>query len=386
MRPLIPALPCSLIFVACAADPPDVSTTHASVGLLPRVLLANQDGFYEPPASCGAVSGQVASISGHWFLQQACNPDLTGDCDVGSPSWITFRDRTQAEVECNLSEFLAANAEEFEAQPRDGGVGCQAWWAPDLTRTIIIDIERPHPADLAELYTPAQRSRIVDAYKLRIAAARSVFPHAKLGLYGTLIPDARGRIPDPTCNGPNPPDTPACKYEARRLALRTAGNQGLYDQLDYLVPVLYPRFGCDQGIVPGVRCIPGDPDDPDEIELPPRPWCDAGYSDIAAYTQQGVDGSRSIDGARDMPLLPLLTVRVHNGNSCFGQEPDRMLLLDMIGDDRFDTSLGLQLRELRARGVTEAVLWMQDTDQEVFREPNTGGWTVTSYTDHLCAP
>ena len=57
-----------------------------------------------------------------------------------------------------------------------------------------MDIERPHPRDLHKHPVPMQ-VRLCDAFKARAKAARATFPSAKLGFYGTLIPDGRDARP-----------------------------------------------------------------------------------------------------------------------------------------------------------------------------------------------
>jgi len=137
---------------------------------------------------------------------------------------------------------------------------------PDTDAIIIMDIERPHLADL-HTYSANDRKAIVDAYRRRIAATKAVFPDAKLSLYGTLNPDGRGRSENPT-------------YVARLNALVEAGRDRLYDDLDYVVPVLYVRFGCD-----------------DEANGP----CDRHWDTLAEYTRLGVDGSLQQDVGRVEP-------------------------------------------------------------------------------------
>jgi hypothetical protein len=376
------ALAALLFGAACTSEfeRPDTAAVRL-VSARPNVLIANQNGFYDGPGRCSADEGEVASISGHWFLQQNCESET--ECAADQAAFQQFILRTQADVECRLSRLLKENKLEFGAETRKPGQGCrdasgtwgqncplekgvrECWWAPDLASTLIIDIEKPHPSNLSD-YPGA-----VDAYKTRIRAARAAFPRAKLGLYGTLVPDERGDANDP-------------RYAARRIALVKAGFNGLYDDLDYLVPVLYPRFGCDDPA--GAPC---DPDAP-----VPRPWCDRAFDKIEEYTELGVYGSRSL--TPNLPLLPLLTFRVHNGNSCFGKDAvpgsallvGHKLLLDMWLTDAFEATLGAQLDVLGSAEITEAVLWTGGDDQHVFSSPNDGpppdGWTVTDYTSRLC--
>jgi hypothetical protein len=262
------------------------------------------------------VRNDVISISGHWFLQEGTHG---GD-------FTDFLAKTRTDVEHRLDVFKAAHPEVD----------------PDTDATIVIDIESPHPKNLHTYEDERIRRAIVDAYRVRIAATRAAFPNAKLALYGTLNPDDRGRSDDPT-------------YQDRRDALIEAGREwGLFDDLDYLVPVLYVRFGCD-----------------DEANGP----CDRYWDTLDEYTQLGVDGStqlRRSDGS-SLPLLPLLGFRVNNRNSFFHRE----LLMNLRVADPLGATLRKQIDIIVGRGVEQFALWTgQDSNQ-------LGGPTDPTVTDYL---
>jgi hypothetical protein len=207
---------------------------------------------------------------------------------------------------------------------------------------VLIDIEKPHLRDLGAK-SARQREAIVAAYKVRIEAARAAFPNARLALYGTLNPDPRGRSGDRT-------------YLARLRALVEAGEDGLYDELAYLAPVLYVRFGCH------------------DARLGP---CDRYWDTLDAYTRLGIDGSARLsrsDGSRP-PLLPLLGFKVYNGKSRF----HRQLLLNLGVPDPVGTTLGTQVGILVRSGVRQFALWTGMDSNEL------GGPTDPTVTDHLRA-
>jgi hypothetical protein len=178
---------------------------------------------------------------------------------------------------------------------------------------------------------------------VRIAATKAAFPNAKLALYGTLNPDDRGRSDDPT-------------YQDRRDALSQAGREwGLLDNLDYLVPVLYVRFGCD-----------------DEANGP----CDRYWDALAGYTQLGIDCSsqlRRSDGS-SLPLLPLLGFKVYNRNSLFHRE----LLINLGVPDPLRATLRKQIDILADNGVNHFALWTGRDNNQL------GGATDPTVTDYLC--
>lgn len=95
---------------------------------------------------------------------------------------------------------------------------------------FVLDIEQPfHPSDL-HLETAGDQLLIIDAWKLRIERFKLKFPSATVGMYATLVPDNRGDDSDAT-------------YIAQKAALMDAATAGLYDDLDWMVPILFQRFG-----------------------------------------------------------------------------------------------------------------------------------------------
>ncbi len=212
------------------------------------------------------------------------------------------------------------------------------------TKTFTLDMEQPndgvdtfaHPADLHNADSTKQ-AEIVTAWKLRIAAARVVLPNAKLTMYGTLIPDEHGDATDTT-------------YVARKAALVAAGVSGLYDQLDYLSPILYIRFG------------PTD--------------AATHWTKLAAYTRLGIDGSRDLltsTGAQ-LPLLPYLYYRVSNGNSVHNDD----ILLDMGLQMGFHATILSQISVMQGRDVRDVAFWVgsNETNTGILPAPNDANWTL----------
>jgi hypothetical protein len=278
----------------------------------PRVIIAAQNTRYSQPLPCGAQTG-VISISGHWFLQVGApkTPDLAA-----------FIGTKPAAVEARLARYLDKHPEV----------------SAETTEVLMMDVEKPHPKDLHG-YAKAEQRDIVRAYKRRIAALRKTFPNARLCMYGTLNPDGRGRADNAT-------------YVARRDALKEAGKRGLYDRLQYLVPVLYPRFGPNDHV--------------------------GAWTSYRAYTELGIDGSRELikSDQRGLPLLPVTGFRVSNGNSAHNCE----LLLDLPVNDPLQPTLRTQLDVIAEKGVQDVVLWV-GMDADLIREPNPDNRTVT---DHVC--
>jgi hypothetical protein len=113
---------------------------------------------------------------------------------------------------------------------------------------------------------------LIAAYRRRIRVARQVLrqtkrPGLKLGLYQVIVPDGKGRS--------------SAEFEQRMRGYREAGEQGMYDQLDFICPVLYQRFGSDDA-------------KPETL----RKW-------ISAASRQGIDESLTLtrkNGTR-IPLV-----------------------------------------------------------------------------------
>ena len=277
----------------------------------PTPIMAAQETRYSQPLSCGVRTGVIV-ISGRHFLQsRTLEPS---DIEV-------FLGRQPAEVQERLEKYAEDHPEVSK----------------ETTEILMMDVEVPHPQDLHK-HTDEQAA-IVAAYKTRIAALKAVFRKAKLCMYGTLNPDGQGR-----------PDGEA--YLARLEALKTAGTQGLYDQLDYLAPVLYPRFG------------------PNDSE--------ATWTSYRAYTEQGIDGSRQLlkSDNTSLPLLPVTGFRIANKNTVHNRE----LLLDLPVDDPLSHTLRVQLEVMAEKGVQQVVFWV-GKDSDLLDDPNPNGRTVT---EHVC--
>jgi hypothetical protein len=280
----------------------------------PTPLVAAQNTRYSQPLSCGARAGVIV-ISGRYFLQIGA---------PGTPDLPAFVEKDVAAVAAQLQVYRAAHPE----------IG------RDTTEILMMDVEDPHPKKL-HAQSPAEQEDIVRAYTRRIAALRQTFPNARLCMYGTLNPDGRGR-----------PDAPG--YLARLAALQKAGDDGLYDELDYLVPVLYPRFG------------PNDP---------PASW-----RSYRAYTEQGIDGSRQLrrSNRTSLPVLPVTGFRIANDDE--HTEHNDQLLLDLPTSDPLRPTLGVQLEVMAEKGVQQVVFWA-GKDSDLIDDPNPNARTVTQ---HVC--
>ena len=158
----------------------------------------------------------------------------------------------------------------------------------DLPRAddlVILDMEpeKCAPRHLGD-FEGTELAELITAYRRRIHIARQVLqeqeiPRLRLGLYQVIVPDGKGR------NSPG--------FRRRMTGYRQAGCQGMYDELDFICPVLYHRFGIADA-------------DPATV----RRW-------VARSTRQAIDGSLELarsDGGR-IPLVPIVSFWVFNGGS-----------------------------------------------------------------------
>jgi hypothetical protein len=98
-------------------------------------------------------------------------------------------------------------------------------------------------------------------------------------MYQVIVPDGRGRSSD--------------EFERRMCGYLEAGRQGMYDELDFICPVLYQRFGAD-----------------DATPATLRRW-------VTAATRQGIEGSLALTNRNGLgiPLVPIISFWVFNKNS-----------------------------------------------------------------------
>ena len=214
----------------------------------------------------------------------------------------------------------------------------------ETTGIIIMDIEHPHPRNLGDVEkvpTPLVDG-VIDGFATRAAAARNVFRNARLGFYGTLVPDGQGRVTK--------------EYKARKAALVRAGRRGMFDSVDCLFPVVYPRFGPTDG----------------------KAW-----NSYAAYTRQAIRGSRELLKSDDSSLsvIPLLTCWVANSPKTSNHAHE--VLLDLRTPDPLDATLGVQMNVMLEEGVRTAVVWVGKNSNLITNEKvkNPNRRTVSQ---HVC--
>jgi hypothetical protein len=191
---------------------------------------------------------------------------------------------TRSEKEISRTDFIGANAEEIRSRLTDF---LDEHRLPRNDDLVILDMEpreiAPRNLGVFEDDKKLQRA-LIAAYRRRIRVARQVLRQTghtglKLGLYQVIVPDGKGRT--------------SPEFEQRMRGYREAGDQGMYDELDVICPVLYQRFGSDDA-------------EPERL----RRW-------IGAASRQGIDESLTLtrkNGTR-IPLVPVLSFWAFNRNS-----------------------------------------------------------------------
>ena len=222
---------------------------------------------------------------------------------------------TMSEKEISRTDFIGAKDEEIRSKLTDF---LEEHELPRENDLVILDMEpeKIAPRHLGEFENDKKLQRdLIAAYRRRIRVARQVLrqtrrPGLKLGLYQVIVPDGKGR--------------PSAEFDQRMRGYLAAGEQGMYDQLDVICPVLYQRFGADDAT-------------PETL----RKWTDAS-------SRQGIERSLDLtrrNGTR-IPLAPLLSFWIFNGQS------------DNHRDAVQPKSLARQLRIVQdAAGIGAIVFW-----------------------------
>jgi hypothetical protein len=237
---------------------------------------------------------------------------------------------TRSEKEISRTDFIGANAEEIRSKLTDFLAEHELPRDNDL---VILDMEPGEiaPRDLGEFESDKKLQRaLIGAYRRRIRVARQVLRQTKrpgltLGLYQVIVPDGKGRS--------------SAEFEQRMRGYLEAGEQGMYDQLDVICPVLYQRFGSDDA-------------KPETL----RRWTDAA-------TRQGIERSLTLtrrSGTR-IPLVPLLSFWVFNG----GSHNDR----DALQPKRLDRQLRIVQDAVGIEAIVFWSAWQTVDEMRTAKEP-----------------
>jgi hypothetical protein len=229
---------------------------------------------------------------------------------------------------------------------------------PGRHHLIILDMEPSYPdpsdPDRSISFSPGNIGRyednqslqaeLIQAYVTRIIVAREIlrekWPTVRLALYGVVVPDGRGEED--------------AIFEQRMRGYRRAGELGMYEFIDYLLPVLYNRFGLSDVLLPD-----GDFD----IDRLHR-W-------IGRATHQAITNSQRLTrrNRRPIPLAPVLTFWVVNGNSAHHHK--------VVSPDTMSFQLGILQKY---RSVDIIVFW---SGPETSDEMRQAGYEPLEFNDFM---
>jgi hypothetical protein len=214
-----------------------------------------------------------------------------------------------SEKNISIERFLGAKVESIRTR---FARYLEANQVPRPGDLVILDLEPSGFAPRALgafVERPKELRKLVAAYRRRIKVARQKLHRPKL-------PGGQGQSSD--------------EFEKRMCGYREAGRLGMYDDLDFICPVLYQRFG---------------PGDTGAERL--RRW-------LGDMTRQGLAESFTLkrrNGDR-IPLVPILSFWVLNGKS----ENDR--------DPVTPASIALQLRLVQGSAGIKAILFWSGSETQ----------------------
>ncbi len=163
------------------------------------------------------LSPRAISLGGSWFQGGNITTDTFIAEAVENPAGIRTR----------LVNLICSDDRQLQMlAPEDCGLGPAA--ASD--DVVLIDIEQPEPLHRYVNYPDGSQLRndMLAALATRIAIARDVMPNAKLVLWG---------------HQPNPRGRDDTNFADRLELFKDAGDLGVYDHLDYYMPLLYSHYG-----------------------------------------------------------------------------------------------------------------------------------------------
>jgi hypothetical protein len=240
-------------------------------------------GLAKSSASLGVIAdtdlnGLILTMQGTYYS----NPSELLTSGVTNNSFVVYGSALKAGNGTDLNAYLAYTHAQLTAV---FGKYVTSNNLANTTDYIILDMEKPVPpkqwgVELTEDEDDAgdQLEEIIAAYKLRITVARELLgPDAKICLYGVPVP-------------PGPFST-STKWTQQLAGIVKAGQLGAFDDVDYICANCYMRY-CEQDYATYM-------------------------SKIQTMTQLSVNAAKSFANSTgsQIPVIPLITPNVYNGNS-----------------------------------------------------------------------
>lgn len=139
---------------------------------------------------------------------------------TGSPLSASFN-VTDAEFQNVTDDQIRTTLQNYIANNED-------YLNENTTGKVLIDIEHPRNFTTIENISDTDLDWFVDGVKRRVRILRELLPNARLGLYGVGSPQSQGS---------------ETAEADKKLKYDRALNRGFLENVDFISPVLYPRFG-----------------------------------------------------------------------------------------------------------------------------------------------
>lgn len=194
----------------------------------------------------------------------------------------------------------------------------------DPTDLFILDIEDELDPELIGSYSgdPVLQAQVIDALRVRVHVARTELPNAQLALWNTVLPDPAGKS-RPT-------------FLERLEGYHLAGQRGLFDELDYMLPNVYTRYGVNDS--------------------------SGNFYSLLNMTRMAIEYSQNItrsDNQTTLPVIPVLSFLVANGGSANQHQPVN------------HTMARQQVELIQTYPSVEMIIWWSGSDHY-----SPGAWDV----------
>lgn len=226
-----------------------------------QVSLTTQDAY--PPDNPKAVWRSLISLDG---------------LGVTTDAWTIGGGHLSVNTTDTLDQFLLIGEDEIR-NTFENYLERHPQLKKDSRNLIVLDMEAPvFPPGWGQPDRKPFLDKIFPALKMRISIVRRCLQEAKISMHAVIAPEAQGKVEQE-------------RFQNSMEGYRQAVDFGLFDELDYLSPVLYTRWGPADGSGAKSRLR---------------------YCTIAAYNRLGIAETAALI---DKPLVPMLSLVVNNRTS-----------------------------------------------------------------------
>jgi hypothetical protein len=271
----------------CGPLLPEVSTCDFRVGL--------QGKYAEEDYSAYGWKNTAVFVHGSTMGATGGNASAADTLEEKQAAWASginkYWKETEESVAVKLNKYCGEN---LNGECDADGLNCCA----SVEGIVILDIEKPyHPGRLATFgdteatlhelglldAAPHSFEEVVEGFKWRISVAKKLLKKAKVGLYGIFLATGQAKYTD--------------SLTAHIAKLKEGTTMGMLDELDLVIPIIYPRFGPDDG----------------------------NYSEQQAWDYTAVTLEMTEDALSEMAsppaMAPSMSFKIFNGNSVNTNSP-----------------------------------------------------------------